>query len=108
MICSLQLIFRAGDIDPEGLQYKSAILLAISEINNKTDGIYDDILPNITFSVISAQPANTKTAGAVSALYAVDEGVRAVIGPQENAPIEGTELIELTCCHSILQVGQNY
>mmetsp|Transcript_6932 Transcript_6932/g.10400 ORF Transcript_6932/g.10400 Transcript_6932/m.10400 type:complete len:889 (-) Transcript_6932:122-2788(-) len=92
-----------GDIDPEGLQYKSAILLAISEINNKTDGIYDDILPNITFSVISAQPANTKTAGAVSALYAVDEGVRAVIGPQENAPIEGGA--KLLMENGIIQIG---
>ena len=34
-----------------GVQRKAAFLMAINEINNKTDGIADDLLPNHTINI---------------------------------------------------------
>jgi hypothetical protein len=38
----------AGSLDH--LEHLAAFLMAINEINNKTDGVYDDLLPSITLS----------------------------------------------------------
>jgi ABC-type branched-subunit amino acid transport system substrate-binding protein len=95
----------AGGLDSNGLQYKAAMLMAINEINNKTDGLYDDILPVTQFSVLTAQPDNSKTSGAVNSLYVIDSGVRACLGPQESSPIEGMSSIYPTnVCNALFNV----
>eukprot|EP01041_Mallomonas_annulata_P011685 gene11686-24471_t len=44
-------------VDVEGTHNIAAMLLAINEINNKTDGLYDDLLPatKINFALRSTQ-----------------------------------------------------
>ena len=79
----------SGDLDISGLQYKAAMMMAFDQINDKNDGYFDDLLPNTTFEVLTHQPANSKTGGAISSLYAIDNGARSCIGPQYSSPIEG-------------------
>ena len=83
----------SGELDTYGLQYKAAIMMAIDQINNKNDGYFDDLLPNTTIEILTVQPKTSKTSGAVSSLYAIDNGVRSCIGPQDRSPIEGIRLL---------------
>jgi hypothetical protein len=47
----LGLILDTGEVSKTGTRSLASILTAISDINNKTDGIHDDILPNTTVLV---------------------------------------------------------
>ncbi len=47
------------NIRESGAQYKAAFLMAIDEINNKHDGIADDLLPNVTLRRSSLSTQDT-------------------------------------------------
>ena len=44
-------------IDPTGIEYLSAVVMAISQINNKSDGFFDSIHPDITIEYAAEIPA---------------------------------------------------
>jgi hypothetical protein len=82
-----------GTMDLSGVQAKEAILMAIREINNKSDGLYDDILPNITFKLATEHPnilfsTSTVAANLIRTSFN-GNGIRACIGPGTNAAIAG-------------------
>lgn len=74
------------DIDDDQVQYLAAFLMAVDEINNKTDGILDDVLPNHHINVIvrSAEGHALGAAEAVDALvisevYGASDTMHAVV-----------------------------
>lgn len=85
-----------GTMDVEGVQAKEAILMALREINDKSDGLYDDLLPNITLKLATEHPNilfSTSTVAANSIRKSFQgNGVRACIGPSTNAAIAGIDL----------------
>ena len=48
-------------ITPEGLQIKAAILMAVEELNNKTDGVLDDVLPDVHLNLSSFHYSETSS-----------------------------------------------
>jgi len=74
------------DIDDDQVQYLAAFLMAVDEINNKTDGILDDVLPNHHINVIvrSAEGHALGAAEAVDSLvisevYGASDTMHAVV-----------------------------
>jgi hypothetical protein len=91
-----------GTMDLSGVQAKEAILMAIREINNKSDGLYDDLLPNITFKLATEHPnilfsTSTVAANAIRTSFNGD-GIRGCIGPGTNAAIAGDNLLTCSFC----------
>jgi hypothetical protein len=82
-----------GTIDLEGVQTKEAILMAIREINNKSDGLYDDLLPDTQFTLATQHPGIMFSTSTIAANILRGSfngyGVRACIGPGTNAAIAG-------------------
>jgi ABC-type branched-subunit amino acid transport system substrate-binding protein len=81
--------------ESKGVQYIEAIMMAVDEINDKTDGIYDDVLPHTELRVVARAPLRTFSLGASNALelLTVDKGVLAVIGPAGLHALEGSSPI---------------
>ena len=79
-----------------GIQYQAAFLLAIKEINNKTDGIADELLPNVQILrvVLGAPPQNTYY-NLMSAVYVDSYDPLVVIGPDSNEATESLSLWNL-------------
>lgn len=80
------LLTLAGEVDYKGIQYGAAIYMAIREINNKNDGILDNLLPNTTLKLAIRSPRRSfllavTTAIALSTTVFNGAGVSAVIGP---------------------------
>jgi len=84
----------AGGVSRVGVQCKEAILMAFREVNNKTDGMYDDLLPTTElrmaysphgYSFSSATVATRTLGSSFGGL-----GVRANIGPDSNTGIAGS------------------
>jgi hypothetical protein len=76
------------------LQQQSAILMALREINNKTDGIHDDILPVTRLNTMFSYSLPTFLDSVAKATNMMDTGfgglgVRAVIGANGFAATEG-------------------
>lgn len=69
-------------------------LKAFKDINNKKDGIFDDILPNTTLRIIhrSANNQFLKGALAVNEILQIDSknGIMACIGPYSNRTLQGS------------------
>ena len=38
--------FHHDVVDQAGVRYMAAVQMAINKVNNKTDGVYDNLLPN--------------------------------------------------------------
>jgi hypothetical protein len=80
--------------DTKGVQVKEAILLALSEINDKADGQYDDILPNTKIKFAFESPGTKVSTAAIAASQLSakfgGQGIRACVGPGSNAGIEGS------------------
>eukprot|EP01041_Mallomonas_annulata_P008623 gene8623-17790_t len=83
-----------GIVDNIGAQYMASFLMAIREINNKTDGIADDLLPNINL-VIAVRNTKQKF---IETFHAATElttkafnnsGIQAAIGPASVEEVEG-------------------
>lgn len=47
----------------QGLQINAAILMAVQELNSKTDGLYDDILPDVYINLTSYQYSKSSSTG---------------------------------------------
>jgi hypothetical protein len=82
-----------GTLDLSGVQTKEAILMAIREINNKSDGLYDDLLPGIQFKLATQHPGIMFSTATIAANILRKSfngtGIRACIGPGTNAGIAG-------------------
>jgi hypothetical protein len=90
----LNLVDTSNVVDYEALQYEAAILMALREINNKTDGIHDDILPETQLRTIFSPCPNTFQDGTVKTVDMMDNafgglGVRAVLGPSDFSSSDG-------------------
>ena len=46
----------------QGLQIKAAILMALQELNSKTDGLYDQILPDVSLNLTSFHYSESSSA----------------------------------------------
>eukprot|EP00164_Ancoracysta_twista_P002071 GFYU01002728.1.p1 GENE.GFYU01002728.1~~GFYU01002728.1.p1 ORF type:complete len:504 (-),score=141.53 GFYU01002728.1:225-1736(-) len=84
--------------DGSGIQRLSAFVMAINELNDKTDGLWDDVLPNtqIEYSVRDSK----RDAGVAffQAFNLVTEafgkkGVHAVVGPASSGPTMNSNLV---------------
>jgi len=87
----------SGGVNYLGVQCKEAILMALREVNNKSDGLYDDILPltelKIAFAPHGYSYASAATATSNLAKSFSNMGVRATVGPDTNIGIEGSAKI---------------
>ncbi len=67
--------------------------MAIREINNKSDGIYDDLLPQTRLKLVTRHSGSYFSTATIAAnlLHKSfnNEGIRACIGPGTNAAIAG-------------------
>eukprot|EP01041_Mallomonas_annulata_P008621 gene8621-17784_t len=83
-----------GNLDNIGAQYLASFLMAVREINNKTDGIADDLLPNIDL-VIAVRNTKQKfietfqAATELSTKAFNNSGIQAAIGPASVEEVEG-------------------
>ena len=78
-------------MDDSGIKRFSSFYLAIKEINNKTDGVWDDLLPNTTLEYAWVDSKRDDTAALFGSLeLATDafggEGVVGVIGAASSGP----------------------
>ncbi len=77
----------------QGIEFGSAVLMAIREINDKTDGIEDELLPDTVLRPVVRTPYRSFAYGAVKATEMVtvdhNEGVIACIGPALAIPLSG-------------------
>jgi ABC-type branched-subunit amino acid transport system substrate-binding protein len=53
-------------LDKENAEFLSMFLMAVQEINNKTDGIHDDLLPNTQLKVSVVNSVSTAISGATA------------------------------------------
>jgi ABC-type branched-subunit amino acid transport system substrate-binding protein len=74
------------------LAIQQAMLMALSEINNKTDGIADDLLPNnlLRIALRSARPSFELAVAEQIAAFEGDDEVVACVGPMNYDAIRGT------------------
>ncbi len=76
-----------------GVIYGNIMLMAIDEINNKTDGVYDFLLPETELRVVAYQPIDTFASGAIGAdmMATMDDqsGVLGVVGPTTRSTLSG-------------------
>lgn len=84
--------------------------MAIKHLNDKTDGIYDNLLPNTQIRIIHRASNDQALRGAVNAgsiLQVDSKGVVACLGPLSNRTLQGILLnqsinqsfIHLICSH---------
>ena len=83
-----------------GVKFFAAMDMAFDEINNKHDGVYDDILPLTELRMVTRNPPQTFGRGALaaSAMLGVDngKGVMACVGPASQASLKGTRQSSVT------------
>lgn len=91
--CSIRLgsLLSESDAMP---QQKAAILLALNHINNKTDGIHDDVLPStellMTMRVVDLDILTVvETSKSLAMESYSGQGVTAVIGPDNAVAAKG-------------------
>lgn len=65
--------------------------MAIEDLNNKTDGILDDILPHSRLRYVVRSPRLSFSYGALGAvdMIAKDRAIKACIGPVISIAIQG-------------------
>ena len=81
----------AGAIDTGGVQRMHGFLMALREINNKTDGIGDNLLPNTTLKLAARDSKRDTGAAFFGALHLCDRafgdaGVHVFVGAASSAP----------------------
>jgi ABC-type branched-subunit amino acid transport system substrate-binding protein len=87
-----------GRIDFNGNQYIAAVLMAVREINNKHDGIEDDLLPNTKIVVAARSPQRNLIQGALAAKTFIDDvfkgqPIHACVGPVSNDASYSSQLL---------------
>jgi hypothetical protein len=77
----------------QGNMDAAAIFLAFDAINNKTDGIADDLLPGVELRMVVRSPLGSFSRGAETAVDVIDsrgdDGVLACVGPYGLLPTQG-------------------
>ena len=76
VVCPLgvfPLIKTSGAVDSSGNSRLSFFLLAVDHINNKTDGIADDILPNVEILTAVGDSKRSASYGFLAAYYMLTE-----------------------------------
>jgi hypothetical protein len=93
---NIGLMFPISNLDYSpsvGVQYIAAMEMAIDEINNKTDGILDDLLHYTELRMVVRSPLASFAMGASAAseMVAIDngKGVIACVGPAGLNPMRG-------------------
>lgn len=76
-----------------GVKYIAAMEMAIDEINDKTDGVNDDLLPHTELRMVVRSPLSAFEIGAEAAgeMVRIDDGkgVIGCVGPAELRPMKG-------------------
>jgi hypothetical protein len=76
-----------------GLQHLTGVQIALDHINNKADGVADDLLPGVELRLVARSPSNTFTAGAQAAIEIItagnESGILACVGSGEQESFEG-------------------
>jgi ABC-type branched-subunit amino acid transport system substrate-binding protein len=87
----------SGKIDDDGAQCLAAFLMAVREINNKTDGVFDDILPNtkLVVAVRSSYGYEAAVSGTKDLIENVfgGTGVHVVIGGGDNTETSASNML---------------
>lgn len=78
------------NVDNDGIQYLAAFLLAVKHINNKTDGRWDDFLPNSKLEVVIRDTTGPFTNDIECAIYQTTKafngsGIHSAVGASTNA-----------------------
>jgi ABC-type branched-subunit amino acid transport system substrate-binding protein len=99
-----------GTPDYEGIAVEAAILLAIKEINNKTDGFMDDILPESELRLVMRSTTYSFQEGVEVALeqfeaFGDDEEPVGCVGPMSYSGMRGSAPIFED--KHIAQIGYN-
>ena len=65
-----------GNPDNEAIQLQAAFLMAVEDLNNKSDGMFDDVLPDtqLKFAVRGSSKRHANVASALELLESVDIG----------------------------------
>ena len=103
-----------GAISEGGKQQLAAMLMAINEINDKNDGIKDDVLAGTTLRVAVQAVPNTFFGASVGSHYLSSEafggtGVSAVVGPHSLSLTKGITTSSyhfssrIYCCRQLLR-----
>ncbi|CAN0174891.1 unnamed protein product, partial [Ectocarpus fasciculatus] len=75
----------AGQVDTAGIMQLTGMQIALDHINNKTDGVADELLPMIELRMVARAPLPTFTSGTRAAIDLIDashrKGVIACAGP---------------------------
>ena len=70
--------------------------MAIEDLNNKTDGIFDTLLPQIELDYIVRSPVGTFSRAAMGAVNMLEShSVKACIGPYAYAALKGIPTFSL-------------
>ena len=98
-----------GSFNVDGAHRRAAIQMAVREINNKTDGIYDDILPNV---LVKLAVRDGRASFSNTVLQTLDmtnnafkpHGIHAAIGGNDNfvadamaGILAGVDLAQIAC-----------
>jgi len=79
-----------GSISVSNVEVEPAILMAIREINNKSDGIYDNILPTTRISSRFLSTDTFRCSGLGATALTEGSGIVAYLGPDEEIALRGT------------------
>ena len=90
------MLKNSGSLDQSGMLRLGAFLLAIDEINNKTDGIADGLLPRTKLEFVLRDSRRDYLAALVGALElvgtcssaGVSDGIVAAVGAASSGPSE--------------------
>ena len=91
--------------DGGGRRRLAAFLMAVNHINNKTDGFYDDLLPNTTIKVSVYDSRRDEGTAAVNAVRIFDDEADVAVGPASSGPTVSSQNIFKLKSISIPQVG---
>jgi ABC-type branched-subunit amino acid transport system substrate-binding protein len=90
-------ITLSGLVDFSGNQYFAAFLMALSDLSNKNDGLFDHILPNTTLRYTARSSRRSFVLGVRDAISLRDSfdgnGVVGVVGPVSNEASTAVALV---------------
>ena len=94
--------------DASGRLRAAAFLLAIAELNNKTDGIRDALVPETILRIALGDSRRDVSSASVAATHLIHEtfdgeGVSAIVGPASSGPAE--QVTTLAAMNAIPQIS---
>ena len=89
----------AGEKDMAGIMQLTGMQIALDHINNKTDGVADDLLPSVELRMAAQAPLPTFTSGAAAAIEMTGvehrKGVIACAGPGSIEAMRGKPTLDI-------------